>query len=98
MVNVRHIPERSCVACGKKLAKRELIRIVRTPQGSVDVDLSGKAAGRGAYLCRSLACWQRGLEKGGLERSLKLSIPDQDRAELLTHYPETAIQRLSQGQ
>ena len=95
MANVRHIPERSCVACGKKLAKRELIRVVRTPKGRVDVDLSGKAAGRGAYLCRSLACWQRGLEKGGLERGLKLTIPVQDRAELLTRYPETATARLS---
>ena len=78
----RHIPERSCVACGQKRPKQELIRIVRTPQRAVTVDHTGKMAGRGAYLCRSSVCWQRGLGKGGLERSLKLTLSSQDVAQL----------------
>ena len=82
----RHIPERSCVSCGQKMPKRELVRIVRTPHGDVTVDPNGKEAGRGAYLCASPACWQKGIEKGALERSLKRSLSPRDRAQLMTFY------------
>ena len=86
MAKVRHVPERSCVACGKKLPKRELFRIVKTLQGAVTVDRNGKLAGRGAYLCCKPSCWQRGVEKGGLEHSLKLEISTQDKSSLLEFY------------
>ncbi len=86
MAKVRHVPERSCVACGQKLPKRELIRIVKTLQGAVTVDRNGKLAGRGAYLCWKPSCWQRGVEKGGLERSLKLEISTQDKSDLLDYF------------
>lgn len=86
----RKIPQRSCVACAKKLSKRQFIRIVRTPQGAVTVDTTGKMAGRGAYLCWSETCWTRGMNKGGLERSLKVNLSVQDRAQLLEFY-EKAI-------
>ncbi len=86
MVKTRHIPERSCVACRRKLPKRELVRIVRTPLGTVKVDHKGKEAGRGAYLCRSTECWQRGIAKGALDRSLKTPISPEDRAQLTAHY------------
>ena len=82
----RRIPERTCVACGKKLSKRELIRIVRTPEGAVTVDRTGKMPGRGAYLCWSEGCWTRGTTKGGLERSLKINLSVQDSAQLLAFY------------
>ena len=84
----RHTPQRSCVACGQKLAKRALIRIVRTPQGLVTVDRTGKSAGRGAYLCGSVTCWERGMRKGALERSLKITFSTQDKAQLLAYYEE----------
>jgi predicted RNA-binding protein YlxR (DUF448 family) len=84
----RHIPQRSCVACAQKLSKRDLIRIVRTPQGAVTVDRSGKMAGRGAYLCWSQACWTQAMSKGGVERSLKLNLSIQDKAQLLAFYEE----------
>ena len=84
----RKIPQRSCVACAKKLSKRQLIRIVRTPQGIVSVDPTGKMAGRGAYLCWSETCWMRGVNKGGLERSLKVNLSAQDTAQLMTFYEE----------
>ncbi len=55
---MKHIPVRTCVACRVARAKRELIRIVRTPEGHVCVDGTGKMNGRGAYLCRNRRCWQ----------------------------------------
>ena len=86
----RHVPQRSCVACGKKLSKRHLVRIVRTPGGAVTVDPTGKAAGRGAYLCWSSDCWTRGASKGGLERGLKVGLSAKDKASLLAYY-ESAV-------
>jgi predicted RNA-binding protein YlxR (DUF448 family) len=88
--SARHVPQRSCVACGKKLSKRQLVRIVRTPEGAVTVDPIGKAAGRGAYLCWSSNCWTRGMSKGGLERALKVGLSVQDRSILLAYY-ENAV-------
>ena len=92
LANRRHIPQRKCVACGQKLAKRELIRIVRTPEGAVVVDRTGKRPGRGAYLCQSSLCWQRGVEKTNLERSLDIILSPQDRTQLLTFYRETVAE------
>lgn len=86
----RHIPERSCVACGQKLPKRGLIRVVRTPQGEVKVDLTGKGAGRGAYLCWSTSCWERGMRKGGLERSLHSPLSAQDSEQLQAFFHQAA--------
>ncbi len=80
----KHIPERTCVACRNlqpaeaKQPKRNLVRLVRSPQGDVSVDLTGKMPGRGAYLCANPICWKTGLARGALERALKttLSVPD----------------------
>jgi predicted RNA-binding protein YlxR (DUF448 family) len=84
----RHVPERKCVACGRHAPKRELTRIVRTPQGSVHADSTGKSSGRGAYLCSSMDCWDQGLRKGGLERHLRVAIAPRDREVLLDHFRE----------
>lgn len=84
----KHIPERTCVACRSrqvgdaKQPKRNLIRLVRSPQGDVSVDLTGKKSGRGAYLCSNPVCWQVGLAKGVLERALKTALTQQDRVAL----------------
>lgn len=86
----RHIPERSCVACGQKSPKRGLVRIVRTPQGAVMVDRTGKSAGRGAYLCWTSTCWERGMGKGRLERSLNAAFSAQDREQLWAFFLESA--------
>ena len=86
MAKPRHIPERRCVACGQRRAKRELTRIVRTPQGAVQADATGKSSGRGAYLCADPACWEKGIRRGGLERGLKVAIPAGDREMLLDFY------------
>ncbi len=54
----KHVPQRTCVVCRSERGKRELVRIVRTPDGAVRVDPTGKVAGRGAYLCKARPCWQ----------------------------------------
>ncbi len=82
MIREQHVPMRQCVACGTKRPKRELMHIVRTPQGEVTVDIKGKAAGRGAYLCRAPACWEQGLRKNHLEHALKVHISSQERQRL----------------
>ena len=69
MPRKRHIPERTCVACGDKRPKAELVRIARSPQGPVSVDFVGKAPGRGAYVCGS-GCLETALGRGRLARSL----------------------------
>ena len=78
----RPLPQRTCVACGTVRAKRELVRIVRTSEGRVIADPTGKQNGRGAYLCRQQPCWEAGVSRGRLERSLKIKPSAEDLTEL----------------
>jgi len=71
------------VACRKVKAKRELIRLVRISDESVEVDIGGKKAGRGAYLCRAQECWESGLKGGQLERSLRATLTQDNREQLI---------------
>ena len=73
---------RSCIACGTSASKRDLVRIVRTPEGSLQLDTSGKKPGRGAYVC-SLACFEQALRSSKLQRALKTNI-SQNELESLT--------------
>ncbi len=66
--------QRTCVACRQIKDKRNLIRMVRAPMGQVVIDLTQVAEGRGAYLCRQVNCWQKGLQKERLARALKTTI------------------------
>jgi len=77
---VKHVPQRTCVGCREVLPKRTMIRIVRTVAG-VQIDLTGKLAGRGAYLHDRPECWERGL-KGALSNALKTTLKSEDRAKL----------------
>jgi predicted RNA-binding protein YlxR (DUF448 family) len=70
----KHVPQRMCVACRERSAKRTLVRIVRTPEGAVEIDPTGKRNGRGAYLCDDPACWDRALRSGILANALKTTI------------------------
>ena len=76
------MPSRSCVACRTSRPKRELVRVVRTPDGRVLIDESGRLAGRGAYLCRDGACWRIAHERGALARALNITVPEELRAVL----------------
>jgi len=84
----RHVPTRTCVACRESNAKRELVRIVRAPDGSVTIDTSGKRSGRGAYLCSERECWDSGLKRGALSRALKLEKIPEENLHVLTDYAE----------
>jgi predicted RNA-binding protein YlxR (DUF448 family) len=79
-VRRKHIPQRTCIGCRTIQAKRSLIRVVRQPNG-IQVDLTGKRSGRGAYLHNLRACWERGL-KGGLAQALKAELTPDDRQRL----------------
>jgi predicted RNA-binding protein YlxR (DUF448 family) len=81
----RHIPQRTCVACRHTTAKRELVRIVRTLQGTIEVDSTGKKSGRGAYLCRAQQCWQLALKKERLDNALKAKLTSQEKEALLEY-------------
>ncbi len=75
----RHVPQRTCVACRQGKPKREMVRIVRTVEGRVELDPSGKKSGRGAYLCSDPDCWTAALKRGVLPRALKIdAIPEGD--------------------
>ena len=78
--HMKHVPQRTCVGCRTVLAKRQLVRVVRTAQG-VAVDPTGKQAGRGAYLHDRRACWQAGLA-GSLAQALKTELTALDRQHL----------------
>lgn len=81
----RHVPQRTCVACRRVRPKRELVRVVRALDGHVRVDPSGRAAGRGAYLCRSAACWELALKRKNLEHALMTSLAPEDRTALAAY-------------
>jgi len=75
MVSVRKVPQRTCVGCGKVLPKKELVRIVRTPQNQVVVDKTSKKPGRGAYVCPNNECLNNAIKQGRIAKSLEVEIP-----------------------
>jgi predicted RNA-binding protein YlxR (DUF448 family) len=79
----RPLPQRTCIACRSTTGKRELIRIVRTPAGSVEIDATGKKAGRGAYLHNSEECWETAIKKDRLSAALKTKVGAEDRRRLV---------------
>ncbi len=70
----RKLPQRRCVGCGEHLPKNTLIRVLRTPDGEIVLDLTGKRSGRGAYICKSLSCYKRAVKSKRLETSLECAI------------------------
>lgn len=73
----KHVPQRTCVVCRDTGAKRALTRIVRTSEGTIEVDLSGRKNGRGAYLCDRQECWERAVSTPILARALKTTPTEQ---------------------
>ena len=78
----RRTPERTCVACRARGQKRGLIRLVRTPDGRVEVDSTGRLPGRGAYLCANRACWEAALKRKALNRALRTVLTAEEVAQL----------------
>ncbi len=74
MQKVKKIPQRQCVGCRVMKDKRELLRVVKSPEGEISLDFTGKKAGRGAYVCHDLACLQRSRKSRALERAFETTI------------------------
>ena len=77
MAQNKHIPLRKCTGCQEMKTKKEMLRILRTAEGEILLDISGKKNGRGAYVCRSRECFEKAVKNKGLERSLKIKIPEE---------------------
>lgn len=77
MSTVRKIPMRQCIGCGEMKSKKEMMRVLRTTEGEITLDVTGKKNGRGAYLCKSPECLKKAIRSKGLERSLKTPIPSE---------------------
>lgn len=74
-MGMKKIPQRQCVGCGEMKSKKEMIRVIKTPEGDIMMDATGKKNGRGAYICPSSECLKKAIKSKGLERSFKMSIP-----------------------
>lgn len=72
----KKVPMRQCVGCGEMKSKKELLRVIKTPEEEIVLDATGRINGRGAYICASMECLKTAQKKHGLERSLKVSIPE----------------------
>lgn len=75
--SVRKVPMRKCVGCNEMMQKRELVRVVKNKDGEISLDLTGRKAGRGAYLCPKVDCLQAARKNRGLERAFSCRIPDE---------------------
>ena len=73
----KKIPQRQCMGCRERKAKRDMIRVVRQPEGPVALDFSGKMNGRGAYICPDPACLKKVQKSKALDRSLEVTIPEE---------------------
>ena len=73
----KKIPQRQCMGCRERKAKRELIRVVRSPEGEVSLDFGGKKNGRGAYICPNPGCLKKAIRSKALDRSLEVTIPEE---------------------
>lgn len=71
----KQIPVRQCIGCREMKPKTELVRIIRTPEGDVCLDKTGKMNGRGAYICQDISCFEKAVKSKGIDRALKLSVP-----------------------
>ena len=82
-MKTKKIPVRRCVGCREMKDKNQCLRIVKSSENKIEIDLTGKKNGRGAYLCKSKECMEKALKNNSLERSFHVAIPDEIKSELL---------------
>lgn len=73
----KKIPMRRCTGCGEQKPKKELVRVVKTPDGEILLDLTGKASGRGAYICNNAECLKKARKSKRIDRTFEMTIPDE---------------------
>ncbi len=76
-MGIKKVPMRQCVGCREMKNKKEMIRVIKTPEDDICMDATGKKNGRGAYICQNKACLLMAIKNKGLERSLKTNIPQE---------------------
>lgn len=82
----KKVPLRQCVGCGEMKSKKEMMRVLKTAEGQICLDITGKKNGRGAYVCKQKDCLEKALKNRGLERSFKMSIPTEVYSQLETEF------------
>ena len=93
----KKIPMRMCVGCREMKEKRELIRVVRTPEGETALDPTGKKSGRGAYVCRNPECLRRSIRQKQLERQLQVSLTDEVNEALMAEMNRLATEGIPEA-
>ena len=88
MPAIKRIPQRKCIGCGVSKNKSELIRVVRSPENEISIDLKGKKSGRGAYICRDEDCLKKAVKAKRFDRSLEVKISDDILESLLSQIKE----------
>lgn len=89
----KKLPLRKCVACQEMILKKSLIRLVRTPEGEIKLDPTGKASGRGAYICSKTACFVLARKKNSLERALKSKVTEEVYQQLDIQFAKLGVQQ-----
>lgn len=84
MSNVKKIPQRMCIGCGEMKSKKEMIRVIRTKEGEMSIDFTGRANGRGAYICNTVECLKKAVKNHGLDRAFKTSVSKEIYDELIS--------------
>lgn len=96
MMKARKVPTRTCIGCQTSSDKRRFVRVVRTPEGHVEVDPTGKANGRGAYLCAEPDCFEMARKRRRLDAALRVSLQDDDYTRLKRDFDEFLAKQGSQ--
>ncbi len=74
-MSIKKVPLRQCIGCGEMKTKKEMIRVLKTSEGEISLDATGRKNGRGAYVCPTMECLKKAIKSKGLERSFKMAIP-----------------------
>lgn len=74
-MSIKKVPLRQCIGCGEMKTKKEMIRVLKTPEGEITLDATGRKNGRGAYVCPTMECLKKAIKSKGIERSFKMAIP-----------------------
>ena len=96
MMKQRKVPTRTCTGCATSSDKRQFVRFVRTPEGHVEVDPTGKANGRGAYLCADADCFETARKRRRLDSALRVTLKEDDYTRLKRDFDEILIKQGSQ--
>lgn len=94
MTKEKKIPQRMCIGCHEMKGKKELIRIVKTPHGEIEVDITSKKSGRGAYLCPQLNCLEKAIKAKRIEKALQCSLNQEDLDKIKRGWEDIAINKI----